>query len=149
MDRREILVWQRPNRISFDYAVVDAPCKGFSKGAMKAKLVSLIPMAALAAALLDLPYGYYVLLRLLVCGVCIYLAAREREDGRNTWVWLLGGCAVLYNPIFRIHLNRDIWSVVNIATIGLFAVHMWSASRRSMDRAPNQSKKGNSTGFGP
>jgi hypothetical protein len=91
----------------------------------------LTPIAALAAALMDLPYGYYVLLRLLVCGICIYLAVRELEIGRTGWVWILGGCAVLYNPIFRIHLNREIWSIVNVVTIGLLAVHMWSQRRES------------------
>ena len=34
---------------------------------MTGKLVWLIPIAALAAALLHMPYGYYMLLRLLVC----------------------------------------------------------------------------------
>lgn len=86
-------------------------------------------MMALAVALLELPYGYYTLLRLLVCGVCIYLATQEVQVGRTGWAWVLGGVAVLYNPIFRIHLNREIWSIVNVATIGLLAVHMRSVWR--------------------
>jgi hypothetical protein len=93
---------------------------------MKAKLIWLIPMAALAAALFEWPYGYYVLLRLLVCGVCIYLAAWDASLKRVPWIWVLGGCAVLYNPFMRIHLDREIWAVVNVATIGLLALHMWS-----------------------
>lgn len=86
-------------------------------------------MAALAAALLKWPYGYYVVLRVLVCGACIYLAVQEKNAGRVGWSWVLGGVAVLYNPIFRIHLNREFWDVVNVATILLFAIHMWSLSR--------------------
>lgn len=82
-------------------------------------------MVALALALFDLPYGYYVLLRIIVCGVCIYLALREAKNGRNTWVWLLAGAGLLYNPIFRIHLDRELWSVANIATIWLIAIHMF------------------------
>jgi len=93
------------------------------------KLVWLIPMAALSVALLEMPYGYYTLLRLLVCGVCLYLVAWDSEHGRKSWVWVLGGCAVLYNPVFRIHLDRELWSFVNVATIGLFAAHMWSHRR--------------------
>ena len=101
---------------------------------MKTTLAWLIPMAALAAALMDMPYGYYQLLRLLVCGVCIYLAVRDAESGRVGWAWVLGGVAVLYNPIFRIHLNREIWSIVNVATICLFAIHMWSFRRVDTER---------------
>lgn len=105
-------------------AAADAYVRGITE-----KLVWLIPMTALAAALLELPYSYYVLLRVLVCGVCIYLAVQEYERGRTGWVWVLGGFAVLYNPIFRIHLNREVWSIVNIVTIALMAVHMWQSRR--------------------
>ena len=92
------------------------------------KLVWLIPMVALGVALFDMPYGYYGLLRLLVCGVCLHLAAQEGNGGSG-WVWALGGCALLYNPIFTIHLGREIWSIVNVATIALLATHMWRHSR--------------------
>lgn len=117
---------------------------------MKAKLIWLIPMMALAVALLDLPYGYYVLLRLLVCGICIYLAMQDAYAGRAGWAWVLGGVAVLYNPIFRIHLNREIWSIVNVGTIAFLAAHMWSVWR--VDKYANdqsQSNTGNSNGSGP
>jgi hypothetical protein len=26
---------------------------------------------------------------------------------------------LLYNPVFRVHLNRELWSVVNVVTIGI------------------------------
>ena len=90
------------------------------------RLVSAIVMAALAIALLDLPYGYYVLLRLVVCGVCIYLAVDAAGNGKSEWAWLLGGCAVLYNPIIKFPLGREIWPFVNLATIALLGVHIWS-----------------------
>ena len=96
---------------------------------MKSKFIWLVPMAALAVALLHMPYGYYMLLRLLVCGVCAYLSGREADSGRTEWAWILGGCAVLYNPILPIHLNREMWSVINVATIALFAVHFWLTGR--------------------
>jgi hypothetical protein len=96
------------------------------------KSVWLVPMVALGVALFDMPYGYYGLLRVLVCGVCLYLAAKE-GDGGSGWVWILGGCALLYNPIFKFHLGREIWAVVNIATIALLAAHMWRHSRAVAD----------------
>jgi low affinity Fe/Cu permease len=86
-------------------------------------------MAALGVALLDMPYGYYMLVRLLICGVCAYLASRDADSGRTGWVWVLGGCAVVYNPIFKFPLSREIWTIVNVATIALLAVHMLQTSR--------------------
>ena len=91
------------------------------------KLVWLIPMAALGVGLFDMPYGYYGLLRILVCGACLYLAV-QAGNSASGWVWILGGCALLYNPIFKIHLGREIWSVVNVATIALLAAHVWKQS---------------------
>jgi len=29
------------------------------------------------------------------------------------------GLAIVYNPVFRIHLDRSFWSIVNIATIAV------------------------------
>ena len=96
------------------------------------KLVWLIPTVALGVALFDMPYGYYGLLSLLVCGVCLYLAVQERNGGSG-WAWILGGCALLYNPIFKIHLGREIWPLVNVATIALLAAHLWRSSRALVD----------------
>jgi hypothetical protein len=98
---------------------------------MGKKLVWLIPMAALAIALLDMPYGYYALLRVLVCGVCVYLATNEAQSERAEWAWILGGCAVLYNPIWKVPLGRELWSIDNVATIIMLAVHMRHALAKS------------------
>jgi len=63
------------------------------------------------------PYGYYILLRCVCCGVFVYLSLCAAEQDKRAWTWLLGITAVVYNPILRVHLTRDIWSVVNVATI--------------------------------
>ena len=63
------------------------------------------------------PYGYYILLRWVCCGIFAYLAFKGREQGHEGWVWILGTTAALYNPIFRVHLTREIWSVINVVTI--------------------------------
>lgn len=65
------------------------------------------------------PYGYYILLRWVCCGIFAYLAFRSFGQGRQGWVWVLGITAAVYNPIFRVHLTREIWSVVNVVTIGI------------------------------
>jgi hypothetical protein len=63
------------------------------------------------------PYGYYILLRVVCCGVFGFLAVQTLTQGKQGWTWTLGITAVIYNPVIRVHLNRDIWSVVNVATI--------------------------------
>jgi hypothetical protein len=63
------------------------------------------------------PYGYYVLLRWVCCGVFGFLAFRALGLKKQGATWLFGVTALIYNPIFRVHLTRGIWSVVNVATI--------------------------------
>lgn len=70
----------------------------------------------------DNPYGYYMLLRIAICAICAFLAFRAYEIGNDRWVWILGVTAVVYNPIVRIHLTREIWSVVNITTVVVLAL---------------------------
>ncbi len=65
------------------------------------------------------PYGYYILLRCVCCIAFVYLAIQAWNLEKNGWVWSLGVTAAIYNPILRVHSTRELWSVVNLVTIGL------------------------------
>ena len=65
------------------------------------------------------PYGYYIGLRWACCGCFSYLAYRAWEKHLIGWTWTLAIVAIAYNPFFRIHLGREIWSAVNVVTIGI------------------------------
>lgn len=92
-----------------------------------APVAQIIAIGMLAWALVpDNPYGYYLLLRWVICGVCTYLALQASEKNATGWVWMLAIVAIVYNPIFRVHLTREFWSVVNIATIVVLAMTMLS-----------------------
>lgn len=100
-----------------------------SQGPLIAQCLAIV---ALIIALLPInPYGYYVLLRFVICGICAYLAVTAYQRSKLNWVWILGGLAVLYNPLIPVHLNREVWSGVNIVTIVLIALTMWRFRRKS------------------
>jgi len=63
------------------------------------------------------PYGYYTLLRWVCCGVFGFLAFKAFDLKMQGLTWVLGITALVYNPIFPVHLTRAIWSAANIATI--------------------------------
>lgn len=74
----------------------------------------------------DNPYGYYILLRWVCCGIFAFLAVRTYENKeKQGWVWVLGITAAVYNPIIRIHLTREIWSIINVITIGIAMVSVF------------------------
>jgi hypothetical protein len=79
------------------------------------------------------PYGYYILLRWVCCGIFAYLAFQAFQIEKQGWVWALGVTAFVYNPILRVHLNREIWSVVNIVTIGIAVASMFSIKKERPD----------------
>jgi len=82
------------------------------------KPLNAIMIVMLGIALLPIRwYGYYILLKFVVCGGCAFLAANAYDDGRKHLVWFLGGLAVLYNPIIRFPLGRELWMDINILTI--------------------------------
>ena len=88
--------------------------------------VWVAPAILLIAALFPWPYGYYGLLRLAVFVVSAWIAYEQWrfDDAVSGWVVAFGGVALLYNPFIPVHLTREIWSVLNIATAGLFLAHL-------------------------
>lgn len=93
-------------------------------------LVWFAPIALLFIALLDLPYGYYQFLRLVVFVAALAIAAQTWHRGTSTAVCLLG-LAILYNPLYRVHFERSTWEVINVATaLGLIS-HWLLVGRKS------------------
>ena len=79
----------------------------------------------------DNSYGYYILLRWVCCGIFAYLAVHALEQGKEGWTWILGITAAIYNPIFRVSLNRELWSAVNVVTICIAAVSIFVVKYRN------------------
>lgn len=70
----------------------------------------------LLIALLPLPYGFYTIVRILgfiSCGFVAYQAYLEKKEILFSVFFIL---SIIYNPIFKVYLNKDIWTVINIAT---------------------------------
>ncbi len=72
------------------------------------------------------PYGYYVFLRWICFGTFTYVALVSLTREKRLLVWLTGATALLYNPFMRVHLNRELWSVLNVGTIAVAVFSMWA-----------------------
>ena len=81
----------------------------------------LAPLIVMGIGLFPMPYGYYFLSRIVVCVCAVYFASQLYRANEQNSVFIFGGIAVLYNPLFPIHLgDKSIWIVVNIITGILF-----------------------------
>ena len=67
------------------------------------------------------PYGFYQLLRLVVCGTAMYVAIRVSPNGPSGWTWPMAGVAVVFNPIWVVHLSRTEWQAIDAVTAAVFA----------------------------
>ena len=94
-----------------------------------------IPVAISIAAILwafnpDNPYGYYILLRFILCGTfswfCFQAIKQEIQPG---FIWVSGITALIYNPFIRFGLGRTIWTFVNIATIFMLIFSLFKLGR--------------------
>ncbi len=76
--------------------------------------VIYIAAAMLFVGAAPLLYGYYMLLRLVTTGVFIWAAivAYDRKSEILTWVY--GVLAVVFNPIIKVHLPKELWAVVDV-----------------------------------
>ena len=73
---------------------------------------------------LPMPYGYYNILRVVVCVSAVFMAVRAmKTENGQLLPWLFGGLALLYNPVLPVHLNeKAIWMMVNAFTAVVFFV---------------------------
>lgn len=77
----------------------------------------------MAVGIFPMPYGYYNLSRLVVCGCAIFFALALHKRSDVIFAWIFGGLAILYNPIVPIHLyEKEIWMVANAVTAFLFFI---------------------------
>ncbi len=73
-----------------------------------------------------MPYGYYTLTRIAVCGFAglfAFIAWAESLASR-VWAVVFGLVAVLFNPIVPIYLTRATWFDLDIGTAIVFAAHL-------------------------
>ena len=95
-------------------------------------IAQIVGVVMLAWALVPAnPYGYYILLRIVLCGIFVFLAVKAHELKQVGWVWVLAIGAVVYNPIVPVHLNREIWSVVNLVTIALLIATVFALRKKT------------------
>lgn len=89
---------------------------------MSYRTLASVAAVLLVVALAELPYGYYTLLRIVVCGVSAYGAFIAYGVQTEGWTLVLGMTALVFNPLIPIHLEREVWSIVDLVTAGvLFA----------------------------
>ena len=78
-------------------------------------IVILISVIFLLLAMLEgWAYGFFTLLRCVVFGTSAYLTWLAYTCEKESWSWIFGFIALLFNPIIPIHLYRELWVVIDL-----------------------------------
>jgi hypothetical protein len=83
----------------------------------------LVIGAVLLLAVAPMPYGYYTLVKILVCGfsaVLAYQNYKTANDSLSAWVWCFLIIAIAFNPLIPLHMQKEVWMVVDAVTGALF-----------------------------
>lgn len=84
------------------------------------RVIKIVLAILLFICLIDMPYGFYQFVRFAgLIGFAI-LAYQSNQQGRHTEMIIYGGLALLFQPLFKIALGRELWNIVDVVVgIGL------------------------------
>lgn len=64
--------------------------------------------------LLDMPYGYYELVRFISMVGFGILAYQSQQQNQMIEIIIYGSLALLFQPFFKIALGRELWNIVDV-----------------------------------
>ena len=94
----------------------------------------LVAATMLVWALGSHSYDFYVLLRWVVCVVSAYMTYTSYTQEKQGWVWTFGIIALFFNPLIPVHLSRETWGIIDLATGGIFVASLFVKSLRDSMR---------------
>jgi len=84
------------------------------------KILKIVLAVLLFFCLLDLPYGFYQFVRFAAMIGFGILAFRAYENDKQTEMIIYGSLALLFQPLFKIALGRELWNIIDVVVgIGL------------------------------
>jgi hypothetical protein len=78
------------------------------------KIIKIGLAVLMFGCLLDMPYGYYQLVRFIALIGFAVLAYQANQQNRQTEMFIYGALALLFQPFFKIALGRELWNIVDV-----------------------------------
>ena len=99
---------------------------------MNEKTIKIALAILLLACLAPLPYGYYQFIRFIAMIGFGYLGYDSLNKKEDALPWVYFGLALLFQPLFKIALGRDLWNIIDVAAAGFL---IWSiVSRKKQEQ---------------
>lgn len=78
------------------------------------KIIKIGLAILMFGCLLDMPYGYYQLVRFIALIGFGVLAYQANQQSRQTEMFIYGALALLFQPFFKIALGRELWNIIDV-----------------------------------
>ena len=93
---------------------------------MTEKIIKAILAILFFICLADLPYGYYQFVRFIALVGFAFLSYQSYERNDKSFAFIFAALAILFQPIFKISLGREIWNVIDVIVgVGLIITIFW------------------------
>jgi hypothetical protein len=94
---------------------------------MTEKIIKTIFAILFFICLLDIPYGFYQVVRFATLIGFTILAYQANQKSRQTEMLIYGGLALLFQPFLKISLGRQVWNAFDVVVgVGLIITIFWN-----------------------
>ena len=83
--------------------------------------IKVIIAALLFGCLLQMPYGYYIFIR-IACLVGFLILSMTEYNDRPFLAIPCFACALLFNPVIPVFLNKEVWQQIDVITASLLLI---------------------------
>lgn len=87
--------------------------------------VNIVSAALLLLAILDMPYGYYIFIRITICLSAIYNIILLFKTSRTTLGIIFILVAILFNPLIIIAFDKGIWIFIDLIVALVYSVNSY------------------------
>jgi hypothetical protein len=95
--------------------------------------IKLLLAILFLVCLLDMPYGFYQFVRFTAMVGFAVLAYQASEKENKTEMIIYTGLAILFQPLMKISLGRQLWNIVDvIVAVGLL-YSVWKERKAQND----------------
>lgn len=84
--------------------------------------IQLATSVILLLCFLPMPYGFYMIVRIVTMFVCLFLMLGYYSVGKKELAATFGVIALLFQPIVKIALGRELWLLVDLVVAILLFV---------------------------
>lgn len=102
------------------------------KNFLKQNWFKILAIIILLGALGDNSYSYYQFLRWAILAIGVYSAYTIYKLGNNTWAWIFGIIAVLFNPIIPFTFQRETWQIIDVVVAIIFGISLFNKNVKNI-----------------